>query len=79
MSYKISSEDTKLKNWFCSDNSHSLLRILQLYGGAVRGLKPFVIHFNYPITVISGKNGSGKTTLLALAACAFHNMEKGFK
>lgn len=45
----------------------------------MRGLYEFELKFEYPISVIAGKNGSGKTTILALAACAFHNRDHGFK
>lgn len=79
MAYKQTIEDSKLTNWFCNDNSNALLRRINLLYGNVRGLKPFSIDMDYPITVIAGKNGSGKSTLLALAACAFHNNEDGFK
>ena len=79
MAYKLSAEDSKLQKWFSNDNSSAQLRGIELMVGSVRGLKPFSIVMDYPITVISGKNGSGKTTLLALAACAFHNSDAGFK
>ncbi len=45
----------------------------------MRGLSPFSIDFDYPITAIAGKNGSGKSTILALACCAYHNKKTGFK
>lgn len=79
MSYKLSAEDSKLQKWFCNDNSAALLRGIHLNYGSIRGLKPFSVAMDYPITVVAGKNGSGKTTLLAMAACAFHNSESGFK
>lgn len=62
-----------------NDNTHQLLRSIQLADGNLRGLTPFKIDFDYPITAIAGKNGSGKSTILALACCAFHNTTKGFK
>lgn len=71
--------DNKLADWFRNDMSNALLRAIAVTSGNIRGLKPFEIHFDFPISVIAGGNGSGKTTLLALAACAFHNKEDGFK
>lgn len=56
-----------------NDMSHALLRGINLDKGAIRGLRPFSMEFEYPITAIAGKNGSGKSTILALAACAFHS------
>lgn len=79
MSYKISTEDLRLQKWFTHDNSYGFLRGISLEFGSMRGLKPFSIEMNFPVTVIAGKNGSGKTTLLAMAACAFHNVEDGYK
>ena len=79
MSYKISTEDLRLQKWFTNDNSCGFLRGISLDFGSMRGLKPFSVEMNFPVTVIAGKNGSGKTTLLAMAACAFHNIEDGYK
>jgi predicted ATPase len=45
----------------------------------MRGLSPFNLELDFPITAIAGKNGSGKSTILALACCAFHNTSTGFK
>ena len=44
----------------------------------MRGLSPFSLKLNYPISVIAGENGTGKSTLLAIAACAYHNNEDGY-
>ena len=79
MKYKESNLDQRLKKWFTNDNGHQLLRSISLKQGTVRGLSPFTINLNFPITVIAGKNGSGKSTILALSCCAFHNISKGFK
>ncbi|WP_296661730.1 ATP-dependent endonuclease [Paraburkholderia sp.] len=37
------------------------------------------ITFDYPITAFAGVNGAGKSTILALASCAYHAEEDGFK
>lgn len=71
--------DSKLADWFKNDMSNAFLRAIYLTSGNIRGLKPFKIQFDFPISVVAGGNGSGKTTLLALAACAFHNNDDGFK
>jgi len=73
MTYRNSSLDTALSSWFVNDMSHALLRGIRLTLGRIRGLKPFQMEFDYPITAIAGKNGCGKSSILALAACAFHN------
>ncbi|AKB26636.1 hypothetical protein MSMTP_3167 [Methanosarcina sp. MTP4] len=79
MSYNYSQIDRDNLNWFSKDTSKATLLSIELFVGRLRGLNPFEIKFNYPISVIAGKNGSGKSTLLALAACSFHNDEGGFK
>lgn len=78
MGYAYSKLDTKLQNWFKTDDSCSTLHRV-LLKGRMRSLKNIDIEFDYPISVFAGKNGCGKTTALALAACAYHNMPKGFK
>jgi hypothetical protein len=45
----------------------------------LRSLSPFMIHFEYPISVIAGLNRSGKSTILAMVSCAFHNITNEFK
>lgn len=79
MSYSYSSLDKKNKNWFINDNSRGTLASVSLTKGKIRGLHPFKIEFEYPISAIAGINGSGKSTILAIASCAFHNHPKGFK
>lgn len=79
MTYKISHVDTKNFKWMENNNSVKTLRQITLGKGKLRGLGKFDIEFEYPIAAIAGENGSGKSTLLAIAACAFHNQEGGFK
>lgn len=79
MAYRESNVDRSLRKWFLNDNEHQLLRSVSLKEGAMRGLSPFDLRLNFPITAIAGKNGSGKSTILALACCAFHNNSTGFK
>lgn len=45
----------------------------------MRGLTPFKLPIDYPITAIAGRNGAGKSTILAMACCAFHNGKGGFR
>lgn len=79
MAYRESNLDRSLRKWFVNDNEHQLLRSIWLEEGAMRGLSPFRLQLDFPITAIAGKNGSGKSTVLALACCAFHNTSTGFK
>lgn len=79
MPYKYSNLDRNNLAWFKKDTSKGTLINLELSIGHLRGLYPFSMEFNYPISVISGRNGSGKSTILSMAACAFHNKRKGFK
>lgn len=79
MSYRESNLDRNLRKWFSNDFSKSLLRSINLRNGNMRGLSPFNINFEYPITAIAGRNGSGKSTILALSSCAYHNKSNGFK
>ena len=78
MSYSKSNIDTDNISWFKKDNTRATLASISLVKGNVRGLTDFEVNFDYPITAFAGSNGSGKSTMLALAACAFHNDEKGF-
>ena len=78
MSYSYSSLDKKNSNWFINDNSRGTLASVSLTKGKIRGLHPFKIEFEYPISAIAGVNGSGKSTILAIASCAFHNHPGGF-
>ncbi len=79
MAHRESSLDRSLRGWFVNDNEHQLLREICLEEGAIRGLSPFSLQLDFPITAIAGKNGSGKSTVLALACCAYHNVSAGFK
>lgn len=79
MSYSKSNIDRNNLSWFKKDNSRATLASIELVKGNVRGLGRFKAEFDYPITAFAGSNGSGKSTMLALAACAFHNVKKGFK
>lgn len=79
MGNTLSMIDKKNCQWFMENASVKSLRSISLREGHIRGLHPFDIEFTYPISVIAGKNGSGKSTLLALAACAYHNSETGYK
>ncbi|WP_205901425.1 ATP-dependent nuclease [Pseudomonas viridiflava] len=79
MKYRESSTDKKLRSWFKNDNKKQLLRGILLESGNLRGLTPFKIDINFPITAFAGVNGAGKSTLLAISSCAFHNVKTGFK
>lgn len=78
MSYSESNLDRALMSWFKSDTSCASLHKIIL-SGKIRSLNDMSIDVDYPISAFAGKNGCGKTTILALAACAYHNHEKGFK
>ncbi|XGA80217.1 AAA family ATPase [Halomonas sp. CH40] len=77
--YRESSTDKKLRQWFVNDMSRGLLRQIDLRKGNLRGLAPFKMQIDYPITAIAGRNGAGKSTILAIACCAYHNKRSGFK
>jgi len=79
MKYRESNKDKSLRSWFASDMSKALLKRIQLKQGLFRGLNSLDLTFEYPITAIAGRNGAGKSTILALACCAFHGNEDGFK
>ncbi|EIT7121101.1 TPA: AAA family ATPase [Vibrio parahaemolyticus] len=78
MQYGESHLDRNLRNWFTNDFSCGLLRQVVLSEGRMRGLTPFSLGIDFPITAIAGKNGAGKSTLLAMICCAFHNRRNGF-
>lgn len=78
MSYSRSQIDKNNFKWFSADNTRQSLVSISLVEGKIRGLTPFSINIEYPITAFSGSNGSGKSTMLALAACAFHNKPSGY-
>ncbi|MDO5408605.1 MAG: AAA family ATPase [Eubacteriales bacterium] len=78
MEYGYSQVDKENKKWFCSDITAKSLLEICMDSGSLRGLNPFTMEFDYPLSVISGKNGSGKSTLLALACCAYHNTKVGY-
>lgn len=77
--YRESEADKKLRKWFINDLSRGLLRGIELRKGTMRGLAPFKLSIDYPITAIAGRNGAGKSTILAMACCAFHNSKNGFR
>lgn len=77
--YRESDKDKKLRKWFVNDMSRGLLRGIKLKDGSLRGLTPFKFEIDYPITAIAGRNGAGKSTVLAMACCAYHNRNNGFK
>lgn len=78
MSYRESNLDRRCRERF-EANYNQILRGVELLEGRLRGLKPFKLDLNFPITAIAGKNGSGKSTLLAMVCCAFHSPPDGFK
>lgn len=78
MAYRESNLDRSCRQQFQKNNSQ-MLRAIRLHKGRLRGLTPFDLAFNFPITAIAGKNGSGKSTVLAMACCAFHAPDSGFK
>lgn len=78
MSYNNSEIDKKNFAWFTSDIEAKSLVQIELTKGTLRGLHPFLMEIEYPISVIAGKNGSGKSTILAMACCAYHNGKKGY-
>lgn len=80
MAYNYSQIDKDNLGWFKQDDSRATLLEIKISNGQVRSLsKELEIFLRYPITVIAGRNGSGKSTVLALAACAYHNNQNGFK
>ena len=79
MKYRETEDDKKLRKKFTASMDHAYLRQLGVKTGTFRGLSPFNLEMTYPITAIAGKNGSGKSSVLALACCAFHNGDHGFK
>lgn len=78
MSYIESEIDKRNFAWFTSDIEARSLVQIELTRGTLRGLHPFLMEMEYPISVIAGKNGSGKSTILAMACCAYHNNKKGY-
>ena len=79
MGYSYSSTDKRNIAWMPTDHSVATLIKLRLIEGTIRGLTPFALDFKYPISAIAGENGTGKSTLLAIAACAYHNAENGYR
>ncbi|CAJ0783067.1 ATP-dependent nuclease [Ralstonia chuxiongensis] len=79
MKYRESDTDKELRQWFSNDLSKSLLRRMVLTQGSLRGVNSLDISFNYPIAAFAGVNGAGKSTILALACCAYHAKDDGFK
>lgn len=78
MAYRESDDDRSIRRRFHADHNR-MLRGIKLWEGRLRGLTKFDLKFDFPITAIAGRNGSGKSTLLALACCAFHAEDDGFK
>lgn len=79
MAFAYSGLNRRNMQWMEADNSCRTLKAIRLNTGQLRGLGKFEIDFQYPISAIAGENGAGKSTLLAIAACAFHNSQDGFK
>ena len=79
MAFPYSDLNRRNAKWIEADNTCGTLSAIELAHGRLRGLRRFEIKFEYPIAAIAGENGAGKSTLLAMAACAFHNSEEGFK
>lgn len=79
MAYKYSQTDNDNIGWFKKDMTKRTLLGIELAEGKLRGLFPFQVDLQYPVTVFAGKNCSGKSTLLAMACCAFHNKTGSFK
>lgn len=79
MPYGYSDQERGNLKWFANDSTRQSLKAIHIMRGQIRGLRGLRIEFNYPISVIAGKNGSGKSSILALAACAFHNKNSGWR
>ncbi|WP_250634314.1 ATP-dependent nuclease [Pinirhizobacter soli] len=79
MKYRETDDDKKLRRKFKASMDHAYLHRLGVAQGTFRGLSTFALPMAYPITAIAGKNGSGKSSVLALACCAYHNGDDGFK
>lgn len=79
MKYRESNVDKELRQWFNNDYSKKMLRRINIRAGSIRWLTCLDVNFDFPITAFAGVNGSGKSTILALACCAYHNGDKGFK
>ncbi|MBW3846863.1 AAA family ATPase [Aeromonas hydrophila] len=79
MKYNESHLDRNLRSWFENDNTHQLLRSINLSEGSFRGLTKCRLDIDFPILAIAGRNGVGKSTILALASCAFHGKKDFFK
>ena len=78
MSYRYSNTDNKNVTWMKRDDTVATLLQIRLAQGTLRGLHPFSLKLEYPISAIAGENGAGKSTLLAIAACAYHNRPDGY-
>lgn len=79
MPYRYSDKERANLKWFANDFTRCSLKSISIRSGQLRGLSKFRIEFTYPISAIAGENGSGKSSVLALAACAFHNKNTGWK
>lgn len=79
MTFAYSDLNRRNARWMKNVNNCGTLTAIRLYSGRLRGLNEFEIEFKYPISAVAGENGAGKSTLLAMAACAFHNSEHGYK
>ena len=79
MHYGYSNTDKRNLKWFKECNTATTLVEISLTKGHLRGLHPFDIKMEYPISAIAGVNGSGKSTFLSMAACAFHNVSDDFQ
>lgn len=79
MKYRESTIDKELRQWFSNDLSKALLKKIHLKEGRLRGITELNVDFTYPITAFAGINGAGKSTILAMACCAYHAKNDGFK
>ncbi len=74
---RLNDTERRLKDWWDSSTTkfpYPILKGISIQGSpGLRGITDLDIHFEHPLTIISGQNGSGKTTLLALSALAFHS------
>lgn len=75
----MTKEHEKLQKKFLPENrAANFGRILiRMQVARIRNHRQTDIHFQSPITAITGLNGTGKSTLLQLAACAYKGLTNG--